>query len=95
MAAYTWTLERCDRCQSAQRTRGVHKSDRMSCLCGGRMKWEKVKYGKEKYVGASAGTVEKRPKEAVCDGGCGDDSCPVAKACGDNAANDRLMDQGY
>lgn len=60
MAAYTWTLEQCSVCRSKQRTRGVHKGDRMPCLCGGTMKWQKVTYGKEKYVGERAGTVERR-----------------------------------
>lgn len=60
MAAYTWTLEQCNVCKQKQRTRGVHKSDRMSCLCGGKMLWVNVTYGKEKYVGAMAGTIEKR-----------------------------------
>lgn len=60
MAAYTWTLEKCNSCGRAQRTRGVHKDGTLHCPCGGTFNWVKVSYGKEKYVGAKAGTIEVR-----------------------------------
>ena len=62
MAAFTWTLCKCNVCGLAQRTRGVHKSDSVRCLCGGTYLWVKVTWGKEKYAGDRAGTKEIRAK---------------------------------
>jgi hypothetical protein len=64
MAAFTWTLQKCVICGCVERSRGVHKRESPCLSCGtiDGMQWEKVTYGREKYVGNKAGTKEIRQK---------------------------------